>query len=50
MSIELVNKYLPHTDEVFAAESKMSLLTNRDYDWTGARTVKVYKVTTAPMN
>ena len=50
MSIELVNKYLPHTDEVFAAESKMSLLTNRDYDWTGAHTVKVYKVTTAPMN
>ena len=50
MSIELVNKYLPHTDEVFAAESKMSLLTNSDYDWTGAHTVKVYKVTTAPMN
>ena len=50
MSIELVNKYLPHTDEVFAAESKMSLLTNRDYDWTGAHTVKVYKLTTAPMN
>lgn len=50
MSIELVNKYLPHTDEVFAAESKMSLLTNRDYDWTGAHTVKVYKVTTAPMS
>ena len=50
MSIELVNKYLPHTDEVFAAESKMSLLTNHDYDWTGAHTVKVYKVTTAPMN
>jgi len=50
MSIELVTKYLPHTDEVFAAESKMSLLTNRDFDWTGAHTVKVYKVTTAPMN
>ena len=50
MSIELVTKYKPYTDEVFAAESKTSLLTNNDIDWTGAKTVKVYKVTTAPMN
>ena len=50
MSIELVTKYKPYTDEVFAAESKTALLTNNDIDWTGAKTVKVYKVTTAPMN
>ena len=50
MSIELTTKYKPYTDEVFAAESKTSLLTNNDIDWTGAKTVKVYKVTTAPMN
>ena len=50
MSIELTTKYAPYTDEVFAAESKTSLLTNNDIDWTGAKTVKVYKVTTAPMN
>ena len=50
MSIELVTKFQPYTDEVFAAESKMSLLTNNDFDWTGANSIKVYKVTTAPMN
>lgn len=50
MSIELVTKFTPYTDEVFAAESKKSLLTNTDFDWTGAKTVKVYKITTAPMN
>ncbi len=50
MSIELVAKYAPYTDELFAAESKKSLLTNSDFDWTGAHTVKVYKITTAPMN
>lgn len=50
MSIELVTKYSPYTDELFAAESKKALLTNMDFDWTGAHTVKVYKITTAPMN
>lgn len=50
MSIELVTKFAPYTDELFAAESKRSMLTNQDFDWTGAHTVKVYKVTTADMN
>lgn len=50
MAIELVSKFAKHVDEQFAAESKISLITNQDYDWTGAHTVKVYKVTTAPMN
>lgn len=50
MSSELVTKYAPYTDELFTAESKKSLLTNTDFDWTGAHTVKVYKITTAPMN
>ena len=36
MAIELVTKYLPYVDELFAAESKKSLLTNNDFDWTGA--------------
>ena len=49
MSISLVTKFQPYTDEQFAAESKKSLLTNQDFDWTGAHTVKVYKVTTASM-
>ena len=50
MAIELVTKYLPYVDEIFAAESKKSLLTNQDFTWTGAHTVKVYKVKTSKMN
>lgn len=49
MSISLATKFQPYTDEQFATESKKSLLTNQDFDWTGAHTVKVYKVTTASM-
>ena len=36
-------------DEMFTTESKKSILTNNDFDWTGAHTIKVYKVSTAPM-
>ena len=50
MSIELTTKFAPYTDEVFAAESKTSMLTNNDYDWTGAHTIKIYKVSTSEMN
>lgn len=50
MSIELIRKYSPKVDEAFSAESKLSLLTNTDYDWSGARTVLVYRFTTAEMN
>lgn len=50
MANDLVTKFQPHTDEIFKAESKKALLTNRNYDWTGAHTIKVYKVTTATMN
>ena len=49
MAIELVTQYLPYVDELFTTESKKSLLTNQDLNWTGAHTVKVYKVTTASM-
>ena len=50
MSVALATKFAPYTDEIFAAESKLSLLTNTDFDWVGAHTVKVYKVTTVSMN
>lgn len=50
MSIELVKKYAPATDELFKAESKKSLLTNTDFDWTGAHTVGVWKISTVGMN
>lgn len=49
MGIELVTKYLPYVDEMFTTESKKSLLTNQDLSWTGAHTVKVYKISTASM-
>ena len=49
MAIELVTQYLPYVDELFSTESKKSLLTNQDFSWTGAHTIKVYKITTAQM-
>lgn len=50
MAIELVTKFAPYTDEIFHKESKKSLLTNNDFEWTGAHTVKVFKVTSSGMN
>lgn len=50
MAINLVTKFLPYVDEQFTTESKKSLLTNNDFEWTGAHTVKVYKVSTGSMN
>ena len=50
MAIQLATKFEPYVDEKFTAESKKSLLTNNDFDWTGAHTIKVYKVTTVTMN
>lgn len=50
MAISLATKFAPYTDEQFKNESKLSVITNHDFDWTGAHTVKVYKVSTASMN
>lgn len=50
MAIDLTTKFAPYVDEVFTTESKKHLLTNQDFDWTGAHTVKVYKVSTSQMN
>lgn len=50
MAINLVTKFQPYVDEQFTTESKKSIMTNQDYDWTGAHTIKVYKVSTASMN
>lgn len=50
MAIELTTKFQPYTDEQFAAESKKHLLTNQDFEWTGAHTVKIYKINTSQMN
>lgn len=50
MSIDLTTKFLPYVDEMFSKESKKSLLTNQEFMWDGAHTVKVYKVNTTTMN
>jgi hypothetical protein len=49
-TIDLISEVQGSVDEIFKAESKKSLVTNTDYSWTGAHSIKVYKVTTAPMN
>lgn len=49
-TINLATKFLPLVDEKFTTESKKALLTNTDFDWNGAHTVKVYKVSTSGMN
>ena len=50
MSVNLATKFLPYVDEQFSTESKKALLTNQDFEWSGAHTVKVYKVSTSQMN
>lgn len=50
MAIDLVTKFQPYVDEKFTTESKKTLLTNTDFEWTGAHTIKVYKVSTGQMN
>ena len=50
MPIELATKYLPYTDEIFTTEAKLSNVTNQDFSWDGAATIKVYHVTTGGMN
>lgn len=49
MAIELVTKYLPYVDEIFTTESKKHILTNQDFSFQGAKTVKIYKISTGKM-
>lgn len=50
MARELATKYLPYVDELFSQESKIELLTNKDFTFDGAKTVKLYKISTSEMN
>lgn len=50
MSIELVTKYTPYVDELFATESKHQQITNRNFSWDGAHTIKLYKAGTSAMH
>lgn len=49
MSVALATVFKPATDEIFKTEAKIGLCTNRDYDWTGAHSVKIWKISTADM-
>lgn len=48
-TINLITQFLPYVDELFTTESKKSALTNDDFSFDGAKTVKVYKISTATM-
>lgn len=50
MAINLVTKFQPYVDEAFTAGSKASMLTNKDFDWSGVHTIKIHKVNTVPMS
>ena len=50
MAINLVTQFQPYVDEIFTKESKKELVTNQDFNWTGAHTIKVYKISTGTMN
>lgn len=49
MAIALATDYKPYVDELFSTESRKSKLTNNDFDWTGAHSIKIYKISTATM-
>lgn len=49
MAIELATQFQPYVDEKFTTEAKKTLVTNGDYDWTGAHSIKVYKIGTSAM-
>ena len=42
MAVNLATKYSPKVDERFYAESQAQMGTNKEYDWEGVDTVKVY--------
>ncbi|NLY20124.1 MAG: hypothetical protein GXZ08_02420 [Tissierellia bacterium] len=50
MAIDYAVKYSGQVEERFTAESKSDLVVNQDYDFTGAKTVKAYNVSTSEMN
>lgn len=50
MAINYAAKYSSKVDERFKLGSLVSAIINKDYEFTGVKTVKVYSIDTAPMN
>lgn len=49
MAIELATQFQSYTDEQFTSESKTSLVTNKDFSFDGAKTIKLYKMQSTEM-
>lgn len=49
MPIELVTAFRPFVDELFTKEACYNLVTNQFFSWSGAHSVKVYKISTSAM-
>lgn len=50
MAINYAEKYSSKVDERFKVGSFVTGVINKDYDFTGVKTVQVYSIDTAPMN
>lgn len=50
MAINYAEKYSAKVDERFKLASLVGAVVNKDYEFTGVKTVKVYSIETAPMN
>jgi len=50
MAVNLATKYSSKVDEAVSMASITDVGVNQDYDFVGARTVKVKSFSTAPMN
>ena len=50
MAINYADKFAPKVDERFSAEALSTSAVNKDYDFVGVSTVKVYSVNTVEMN
>lgn len=50
MAVNLASKYEKKVDERFKLKSLTESAVNREYDWTGVDTIKVYSIPTVGMN
>ena len=50
MARNLASKFSPKVDERFSIESVTEKALNKEYDWDGVDTVKVYSIPTAELN
>lgn len=49
MAMNLASKYSNKVDERFYRDSQAFLATNKDYEWTGVKTINVYQIDTVPL-